>query len=122
MKIFPVLVLILVLLFIGAGCTSNEKTVSPSTTTTIKTPTPTTQKTTAITTTIATTVTTMLPPSPTKTVTGPVCESSKDTYNCADFPLPNGADAYDCYNYCKSLGKGDVHKLDRDGDGWMCER
>jgi len=56
-----------------------------------------------------------------KSITGPICECSKDIYNCNNFPLSNGVSALDCFNYCKSLGKGDIHKLDRDGDGKVCE-
>lgn len=51
-----------------------------------------------------------------------VCDCSANIYNCkGDFPLPNGATADECYAYCKSQGKGDVHGLDRDKDGDACE-
>ena len=50
-----------------------------------------------------------------------VCKCSKETYNCPDFPLENGATGQDCYDYCESEGKGDVHGLDRDKDGFACE-
>ncbi|PKL64975.1 MAG: hydrolase [Methanomicrobiales archaeon HGW-Methanomicrobiales-3] len=49
------------------------------------------------------------------------CDCSKNTYNCPDFPLSDGAGAQQCYDYCISQGKGDVHGLDRDKDGSACE-
>jgi len=50
-----------------------------------------------------------------------VCDCSYDKYNCKDFPLPGGVTGQKCFDYCKSKGKGDVHKLDRDKDGRVCE-
>lgn len=50
-----------------------------------------------------------------------VCDCSFDRYNCKDFPLSGGVTAQKCYDYCKSQGKGDVHRLDRDKDGIACE-
>lgn len=50
-----------------------------------------------------------------------VCDCSSDIYNAKDFPLSNGCGCQECFDYCKSLGKGDVHKLDRDKDGKVCE-
>jgi hypothetical protein len=47
-----------------------------------------------------------------------VCDCSYNRYNCGDF---TSSDAQDCYLYCKSLGKGDIHDLDRDHDGDACE-
>ena len=65
---------------------------------------------------------TLSSPAPsTKSTIEPICDCSKDAYNCGDFPLSNGASANECYNYCKSIGKGDVHKLDKDKDGVVCE-
>lgn len=55
------------------------------------------------------------------TTANPVCECSKDKYNCKDFPLSDGTTAQQCYDYCKSIGKGDIHKLDRDKDGKACD-
>jgi len=46
-----------------------------------------------------------------------VCDCSGDNYNCADFT--NQKEAQDCFDSCSSYG--DVHKLDRDGDGVVCE-
>lgn len=48
-----------------------------------------------------------------------VCSCSGDTLNCGDFSGHSSAQA--CYNYCVSIGKGDIHRLDRDGDGSACE-
>ncbi len=48
-------------------------------------------------------------------ITKPVCECSYNKYNCSDFS--NRAEAWECFNYCESLGKGDIHDLDRDNDG-----
>jgi len=44
---------------------------------------------------------------------------SSDTYNCGDFQTH--AEAQEVFDYCESLGKGDLHKLDRDEDGNACE-
>jgi hypothetical protein len=48
-----------------------------------------------------------------------VCNCSGDTYNCGDFSTHAQAQA--CYEYCKSLGCGDIHRLDKDGNGVACE-
>jgi hypothetical protein len=57
-------------------------------------------------------------PQPTAT-TAAVCECGGDTYNCGDFSRQAQAQA--CYNYCVSIGRGDIHRLDRDNDGVVCE-
>ncbi len=44
---------------------------------------------------------------------------SADIYNCLDFTTQARAQAV--YNFCKQLGQGDVHRLDRDKDGVVCE-
>ena len=67
-------------------------------------------------------------PTPTNTATATatptqpaaVCDCSGNVYNCEDFRTLAIA-AQDCYDYCKSLGYGDVHDLDRDNDGIACE-
>jgi len=46
-------------------------------------------------------------------------DCSYDKYNCADFKTQS--EAQNAFEYCKSLGKGDVYRLDRDGDGIVCE-
>jgi hypothetical protein len=51
-------------------------------------------------------------------ITSP-CKCSSDIYNCDDFGSHESAQ--DCYNYCLSLGKGDIHRLDRDKNGLACE-
>ncbi|MEJ2563734.1 MAG: thermonuclease family protein [Anaerolineales bacterium] len=48
-----------------------------------------------------------------------VCKCTGNLYNCPDFSTHAQAQA--CYNYCKSLGKGDIHRLDGDHDGSACE-
>lgn len=50
-----------------------------------------------------------------------VCDCSYDAYNCGDFPLDGWITAQQCFSYCQSIGRGDVHNLDRDGDGAFCE-
>jgi len=47
------------------------------------------------------------------------CDCSGDYYNCADFST--SLQAQTCYDYCVTLGKGDVHRLDADHDGLACE-
>ena len=42
-----------------------------------------------------------------------------DVYNCGNFSTQ--AEAQYVFDYCKSLGSGDVHQLDNDGDGRVCE-
>jgi len=49
----------------------------------------------------------------------PICSCSGNIYNCEDFSTREEAQA--CYDYCKSLGRGDIHDLDRDDDGIACE-
>ena len=60
---------------------------------------------------------TPLPPTP--PLPAVVCECSYDKYNCKDFNTH--AEAQACYEYCKSLGHGDVHGLNREDDGVACE-
>jgi len=112
-----ILILILMILFICVGCTSNVSPSQQTISTTKSTSVPTIQ------TTIIPSpkITIESPISTMKSITGPICECSKDIYNCNNFPLSIGVSALDCFNYCKSLGKGDIHKLDRDGDGKVCE-
>jgi len=66
-----------------------------------------------------TTPTTKPTPPPATTTTTAVCNCTSNTYNCPDFKTQKQAQA--CYDYCVSLGKGDIHKLDRDKDGVVCE-
>lgn len=42
-----------------------------------------------------------------------------DAYNCSDFNTQ--AAAQNVYNYCAVRGFGDIHKLDQDNDGEVCE-
>lgn len=50
-----------------------------------------------------------------------VCICSKDTYNCSDGSFSSQRQAQSCFDYCKSEGKGDIHELDGDNDGRVCE-
>jgi len=50
---------------------------------------------------------------------GAVCDCSSNRYDCNDFSGHTAAQA--CYEYCISLGKGDIHKLNSDKDGLACE-
>jgi len=59
------------------------------------------------------------PPPPTQPPPTPGCDCSGNIYNCSDFSTH--AEAQACYDYCKSLGRGDVHRLDGDNDGIACE-
>ena len=63
------------------------------------------------------TPTVTLTPLPTDTP-GPPCACTSDLYKCDDFV---GGAAQRCYDYCVSLGAGDIHRLDGDGDGRVCE-
>jgi endonuclease YncB( thermonuclease family) len=49
----------------------------------------------------------------------PTCSCSYNQYNCSDFSSHSQAQA--CYEYCISLGAGDVHRLDGDSNGSACE-
>jgi outer membrane biosynthesis protein TonB len=62
---------------------------------------------------------TPVPPPPPTATSGPVCDCSHDAYNCKDFVTHRAAVA--CFEYCKSLGMGDIHNLDGDADGRVCE-
>lgn len=46
-----------------------------------------------------------------------ICEG--DVYNCSNFTTQ--ADAQQVFNYCASLGSGDIHRLDQDNDSIACE-
>lgn len=47
------------------------------------------------------------------------CECWSNLYDCPSFPTSRAAQ--DCYEHCLELGFGDIHRLDRDRDGWACE-
>jgi len=62
----------------------------------------------------------LLPTPPPPTQPSPsFCDCSGDIYNCSHFSTH--AEAQACYEYCKSLGRGDIHRLDGDNDGIACE-
>ena len=46
-------------------------------------------------------------------------DCSSDVYNCGDFTTQ--AEAQAVYDYCDQQGAGDIHQLDNDGDGVVCE-
>jgi micrococcal nuclease len=50
---------------------------------------------------------------------GSGCDCSTNAYNCSDFKTQ--FQALECYDHCRGLKGRDVHKLDRDGDGRVCE-
>ena len=58
-------------------------------------------------------------PSPAPGTAGAVCDCSSNRYNCGDFRCRPEAQA--CYDYCLSLGRGDIHQLDSNNDGRVCE-
>jgi len=61
-----------------------------------------------------------IPPTSTSTpAPAAICDCSGNIYNCPDFATQAAAQA--CYEYCKALGRGDIHRLDRDKDGVACE-
>jgi hypothetical protein len=47
-----------------------------------------------------------------------VCSCRIDKYNCENFLKQAQAQA--CFNFCFSLGAGDIHQLDPDHDGIAC--
>jgi len=64
-------------------------------------------------------------PTPIQTVTSPtsvptyeICACGGDYYDCDTFSGPSHAQG--CYDYCISQGAGDIHQMDRDGDGLAC--
>ena len=62
---------------------------------------------------------TPLPPPPAPGVS-PACSCEGNQYNCSDFPSRASAQA--CYDYCSSLGYGDIHRLDGgDKNGIACD-
>ncbi len=50
---------------------------------------------------------------------GGTCSCNGDTLNCGDFGSHSSAQS--CFNYCMSIGAGDIHKLDGNNDGNACE-
>jgi hypothetical protein len=47
------------------------------------------------------------------------CDCSANRYNCDDFP--DHSAAQECFERCRGMGKGDLHRLDRDKNGIACE-
>lgn len=58
-------------------------------------------------------------PTATNTPKPGVCNCTGPDLDCGDFGTQKKAQA--CYDYCKSLGYGDIFHLDGDGDGKACE-
>lgn len=56
---------------------------------------------------------------PTLAPSAGVCSCSGDSLNCSDFSSHTRAQA--CFDYCVSVGAGDIHRLDNNGDGDACE-
>ena len=61
----------------------------------------------------------IIPTATTANVEAAVCDCSANIYDCSAFGSHASAQA--CYNYCLSIGRGDIHKLDGDSDGEACE-
>lgn len=49
-----------------------------------------------------------------------VCECDRDRFNCTKEFFYSQAQAQACFTYCNKMGAGDIHGLDRDGDGLAC--
>jgi len=59
-------------------------------------------------------------PTPVVLVVQPdTCSCSADMYDCANFATTDDAQA--CFWRCGALGAGDIHALDLDGNGMVCE-
>ncbi len=56
---------------------------------------------------------------PARAKSGSGCDCSGNLYNCSDFKTQR--QAQECYDHCKKVKGYDIHKLDRDGDGRVCE-
>jgi hypothetical protein len=56
----------------------------------------------------------MQPPPPTQPA-APACNCSANVYNCDD------PQAETCFDYCNSIGAGDIHRLDGNNNGEACE-
>lgn len=50
-----------------------------------------------------------------------VCSCSGDLYNCTNGSFNTRAQAQACFEYCMSTVGYDVHRLDNDNDGLICE-
>lgn len=50
----------------------------------------------------------------------PPCLCIGDIYNCGYFFYQKNAQK--CFDYCWEKGKGDIHRLDYDNDGYVCEK
>lgn len=59
------------------------------------------------------------PPPTSQPAPGGCAICSYDAYNCSSFSTQFQAQS--CFEYCRSSGAGDIHRLDRDNDGRVCE-
>ena len=50
-----------------------------------------------------------------------VCSCAGNLYNCSKSDFSSKSAAQACYDYCISIGAGDVHDLDRNHDGGACD-
>ena len=48
---------------------------------------------------------------------GPICACDSDSYSCREL----GEQAQACFDYCVGRGQGDVHRLDFNQNGVVCE-
>ena len=48
-----------------------------------------------------------------------ICDCSANLYNCDDFETQNSAQ--ECFHFCNVETGRDIHGLDNDGDGSVCE-
>jgi hypothetical protein len=47
------------------------------------------------------------------------CSCDANTHNCTDFDTPQ--DAQSCYDHCMTVGDSDIHLLDENENGVVCE-
>ena len=106
------------ILLTPAGC-ENIVTLLPTytaTTTAVGTPAPTVYL--PVPTNTSTPLGESAPPTHTETPIA-VCNCASNLYNCDDFSTHNEAQM--CYKHCVSIVGSDVHGLDSDSDGVVCE-
>jgi hypothetical protein len=121
MRFQSLLIVILIIFTIVAGCNSPQS--SGDITQTTNAPTITSQSTTHTTQLISNKTT--VPAATSKTILvlsaseAEKCNCSVNKYNCNNFS--SRIDAQACYDNCKSQGKGDIHRLDSNKDGFACE-
>lgn len=60
-------------------------------------------------------------PAPPAQSAGSNCACHSDIYNCSRDSFSSMAEARACYNKCIAEGRGDIHGLDNNNDGNICE-